>query len=131
MIVDDDGAMRELMSRMLKSENWKVDQAENGRIGLEVLEKLDVLPDVIFLDLMMPEMDGFEFLEHVRANSRTKDIKVIVVTAKTLTKEERKTLSGSADQLVNKWDKNLEDLIDTLSNVLPAKEIVEVKGNSK
>jgi len=129
--VDDDGAMRELMSRMLKSENWKVDQAENGRIGLEVLEKLDVLPDVIFLDLMMPEMDGFEFLEHVRANSRTKDIKVIVVTAKTLTKEERKTLSGSADQLVNKWDKNLEDLIDTLSNVLPAKEIVEVKGNSK
>jgi signal transduction histidine kinase/CheY-like chemotaxis protein len=130
MIVDDDGAMRELMCRMLQSENWKVDQAENGRIGLELLEKLNVLPDVIFLDLMMPEMDGFEFLEHVRENPRTKDIKVIVVTAKTLTKEERKTLSGSADQLVNKWDKNLEDLIDTLSNVLPAKEIVEVKDNN-
>ena len=76
----------------------------------------------------MPEMDGFEFLEHVRANPRTKDVKVIVVTAKTLTKEERKTLSGNADQLITKWDKNLEELIDTLSNILPAKEIVEVEG---
>ena len=128
LIVDDDGAMRELMRRMLVSENWSVTEAENGKVGLERLEESEELPDVIFLDLMMPEMDGFEFLERVRANQRTAHLKVIVVTAKTLTKEERKTLSGTADQLVTKWDKNLEELIDTLSNVLPAKEIVEVEG---
>ena len=127
LVVDDDGTMRELMRRMLLSENWSVDEAENGKIALEHLESLEILPDVIFLDLMMPEMDGFEFLEHVRANPRTKDVKIIVVTAKTLTKAERKTLSGNADELVTKWDQNLEELIDKLSNVLPAKEILETE----
>ena len=94
---------------------------------MERLEESEELPDVVFLDLMMPEMDGFEFLERVRANERTAHLKIIVVTAKTLTKAERKALSGNADQLVTKWDKNLEDLIDTLSNVLPAKEIIETE----
>ncbi len=125
LVVDDDSTMRELMRRMLLTENWSVDEAENGKIALEHLESLEILPDVIFLDLMMPEMDGFEFLEHVRANPRTQDVKIIVVTAKTLTKAERKTLSGNADELVTKWDQNLEELIEKLSNVLPAKEMLE------
>ena len=127
MVVDDDGTMRELMRRMLLTENWSVEEAENGKIALDHLKSLELLPDVIFLDLMMPEMDGFEFLEHVRADPRTKDVKIIVVTAKTLTKAERKTLSGNADELVTKWDQNLEELIDKLSNVLPAKEMLETK----
>ena len=70
LVVDDDVAVRELVRRMLEQEGYTVVEAENGRAALERLR--DGAPGVILLDLMMPEMDGFEFLTELRAQRRAR-----------------------------------------------------------
>src|SRR3974377_740301 len=69
-------------------------------------------PDVIILDLMMPKMDGFEFLDNVRARPDWQDIPVVVVTAKDLTEEDRDRLNGGVGRIIQKSDphENLRQL---------------------
>ena len=76
---------------------------------------------MILLDLMMPEMDGFAFLEKLRENEAWRAIPVVVVTAKSLTAADRARLSGSVEQLIQKSDANLEALLADLSERLPKK----------
>jgi CheY-like chemotaxis protein len=71
---------------------------------------------------MMPEMDGFEFLENLRGNESWRDIPVVVITAKSLTKAEREKLSGSIQQLIQKSDENLESLLADLNKLLPRRD---------
>ena len=61
LVVDDDPAVREMVRRMLQKGGWEVAEAENGRLALDMLE--ETAPCLILLDLMMPEMDGFEFID--------------------------------------------------------------------
>jgi hypothetical protein len=119
LVVEDDHATREVMRRNLERENWHVLEAENGRIALQLLE--ETLPDIILLDLMMPEMDGFEFLDNIRREPRWREIPVIVVTAKTLTDEDRQRLNGCVEKLIEKGEhieallSSLNDMLDTLA----------------
>jgi signal transduction histidine kinase/DNA-binding response OmpR family regulator len=117
LVVEDDPGTRNLFKRILKKRDWSLVEAENGRVGLERLK--DFVPDVILLDLMMPEMDGFAFLEKLREEEAWQAIPVIVVTAKSLTKAERERLNGSVEQLIQKSDANLEALLTELSEQLP------------
>ncbi|MEM7482358.1 MAG: response regulator [Acidobacteriota bacterium] len=100
LIVEDDTETRSLMRRMLDSDGWAVDEAANGRIGLERVA--EAAPDLILLDLMMPEMDGFDFLEAMRRRGRKERIPVVVVTAKELTAEDRLRLNGYVETIVHK-----------------------------
>ena len=106
------------MRRTLEQESWSVVEAENGLVGLDRLDT--ALPDVILLDLMMPEMDGFEFIKRVRANPNWRNIPVIVVTAKTLDAKDRQSLSGSVERLLHKGEQSLDELLATLNEMLPA-----------
>ena len=90
MLVEDDAESRDVLSRALASDGWMVTAAENGRVALDLLP--ETRPDVILLDLMMPEMDGFEFVEALGENEHWRRIPVIVLTAKELTLEELKEL---------------------------------------
>src|SRR5258708_788202 len=77
-----------MLQRTLEREGWQVDQAQNGKVGLA---KLDAsVPALILLDLMMPEMDGFEFLEALRRRENGNRVPVIVITAKDLTEADRR-----------------------------------------
>lgn len=117
LVVEDDEATRELVCRTLDGKGWRVRAAENGVVGLERLN--ETLPDLVLLDLMMPEMDGFEFLARMRANQRWRGIPVVVVTAKTLTAEDRARLnSGFVDKLVEKGDDTVERLVATVEEIL-------------
>jgi CheY-like chemotaxis protein len=73
-------------------------------------------PDVIILDLMMPEMDGFEFLEEVRSKAEWRDIPVVVVTAKDLTDADRIRLNGGVERIIQKTDR--DDMLRELHSVL-------------
>ena len=84
--MDDDPKTRDMLRRTLQKEGWTVAEAANGREALEPLERSR--PALILLDLMMPEMDGFEVLERMRRDEAWRDIPVIIVTAKDLTREE-------------------------------------------
>lgn len=77
-IVEDDAAISQMYRMKFEAEGYEVETAENGRLGLELLEKM--LPEMVLLDLMMPEMNGDEMLVKMRATSWGKDIKVIILT---------------------------------------------------
>jgi CheY-like chemotaxis protein len=77
-------------------------EASNGKEGLELIQR--EVPDLIILDLMMPEMDGFSVLDALRANRETANIPVIVATAKELTPDEKSRLSGHIQSLMQKGD---------------------------
>lgn len=100
LVADDDPDIRALANRQLSAQGWRVVLAENGRHALDRLAA--VRPSVILLDLLMPEMDGFELLEHLRANAAWAQIPVLVVTAKDLTEAERAELNGRVVQIVHK-----------------------------
>jgi PAS domain S-box-containing protein len=117
LIVEDDAPTSELMGRALRQIDCKVTQAENGRVGLERLN--EALPDAILLDLMMPEMDGFEFIARVRAESRWRHIPIIVVTAKTLTAEDRARLNGQVEHLVHKGEFSGKTVLSAVDELVP------------
>ncbi len=100
LVLEDDEAMREMVRRTLRKAGWQVLEAENGRVGLERLH--EALPTLIILDLIMPEMDGFEFLAEIRRHQEWSRIPVLVVTAKSLTEAERCTLEGETVRIVQK-----------------------------
>ena len=77
-IVEDDVAIGQMYRIKFEAEGYNVDTAENGKIGLDLIE--DMKPDMVLLDLMMPEMDGEEMLTKLRASDWGKDIKVIILT---------------------------------------------------
>jgi CheY-like chemotaxis protein len=79
---------------------WQVTEAENGEVALDALAA--ARPDAIILDLMMPRMDGFEFLEQLRSRPDWRDIPVAVITAKDLTDEDRSRLNGEVERVIHK-----------------------------
>jgi adenylate cyclase len=105
LIVDDDDIGRKQMREALEQHRWTIMEAENGRIGLERLR--EARPDAIILDLMMPEMEGFELLESLRSNPEWRDIPVVVVTARDLTAEDRRRLNGEVEKIILKSERDL------------------------
>lgn len=80
LIVEDDEDIRAAMAELLESEGFEVAVASNGQEGLEVLSQM-VPPCLVLLDLMMPVMNGEDFLRHVRQNPEQNEIPIIIVTA--------------------------------------------------
>ena len=109
LIVEDDPDTRALMCRTLVNHGFKVQEAENGRVALEKLKNFK--PSLLLLDLMMPEMDGFEFAEEFRLNEEWSDTPIIVVTAKTLTEEDRSRLEGWAEAYYPKGSGSLDHVV--------------------
>jgi signal transduction histidine kinase/DNA-binding response OmpR family regulator len=100
LIVEDDPDTRDILKSTLEKDGWKVETAENGRVALERIA--GALPGLVLLDLMMPEMDGLTFLEEFRRRPEGRAVPVIVLTAKDLTPEERRRLSGYVERVVGK-----------------------------
>jgi CheY-like chemotaxis protein len=116
LVVEDDGTTRDLLGRTLESDGWRVDEAANGLLALEQVRKNR--PDVIVLDLMMPEMDGFEFLRELRHQEEYRNLPVVVVTAKTITAEERERLNGQVTQVLQKGTYSRDQLLREVGNTL-------------
>ncbi|MEM6997545.1 MAG: response regulator [Patescibacteria group bacterium] len=77
-IVEDDAAIAQMYRIKFEALEWEVHTAENGKAGIAMIEEL--MPDIVLLDLMMPEMNGDEMLELMRKTAWGKDIKVIILT---------------------------------------------------
>jgi PAS domain S-box-containing protein len=122
LVVEDDSATRALLRRAAETEGWEVREAENGRAALSRVA--EQRPEVILLDLMMPEMDGFEFLEALRAREEWQSIPVLVITAKDLSDEERERLNGGVQRIVLKGAKDREALLAEVRELVAAKAAV-------
>jgi signal transduction histidine kinase/DNA-binding response OmpR family regulator len=92
LIVDDDAEVRNVICSTLQPAGLRTAEAANGRAALDWLNR-NPLPDLVLLDLMMPEMDGFQFLDRIRDNEMQRTVPVVVLTAKDLTADERTFLA--------------------------------------
>jgi CheY-like chemotaxis protein len=116
LIVEDDPDMREIERAMLGCAGHDVMLAANGREGLEMLAQQE--PCVILLDLMMPVMDGFDTLQHLREDPRTAAVPVVVLTAKDLTDEDRDRLGGKVQALFQKQRVPLDALVTEVRSIV-------------
>lgn len=107
LVVDDD-ADDDARARLSRA-GWTVAEAEDGRAGLERV--VESRPELVLLDLEMPELDGFGFLRELRANPEWASIPVVVVTAKDVTPAERERLKGEAARVIQKGSAGMQDLL--------------------
>ena len=112
LVIDDDPAVREYMRRVLEDDGWTVVEAEHGQAGLERLG--EVRPSLILLDLMMPVMDGFEFVEEVRRDADLASIPILVLTAKDPTARDRQRLNGGVKRILHKGAHEREEVLEQI-----------------
>jgi CheY-like chemotaxis protein len=110
LVVEDDPATRDILERTLRKNGWNVRVAANGREALESAQAHT--PVLVLLDLMMPEMDGFEFVRQFRQNPQWQHLPVVVVTAKDLTPAERERLNGQVNRILQKGPYAKEQLLE-------------------
>ena len=103
---------------MLKKQGWAVVEAENGRVALGCVA--EQRPGLILLDLMMPEMDGFEFLAELRETEAWRSIPVIVITAKNITLEDQLRLNGYVEKILQKGAYTHKQLLAEVRNLVAA-----------
>ncbi len=116
-IVDDHPDARRLIRRILQSQGeYTIFEASNGAEAIELAKK--ELPDLMILDLMMPEVDGFGVLDALKADESTASISVVVVTAKELTKDEAARLKGRIDTLMQKGEFLNDELSDEVRSLV-------------
>jgi len=118
LVVEDDDHTRTLYARTLEKAGWTVLQAENGRVALERMAA--ARPALVLLDLMMPEMDGFEFLDVIRQDETRRGIPVVVITARTLSPDDRARLNGGVERVLQKRALQTEALLSEVRAVAAA-----------
>jgi adenylate cyclase len=118
LLVDDDDDTRAMMRTSLTAEGWTITEAENGRAALDRMKQ--TRPDAIVLDLMMPEMNGFEFLTELRVHPEWRTIPVVVVTARDLSEADRRRLSGAVERVIQKSGNAGDDLLREVGEALAA-----------
>jgi len=118
-IIEDDADARRLLRRVLQARGeYQIFEAAGGQEGIDLVR--EHRPDLVLLDLMMPDVDGFEVLESIRGDGELSETRIIVITAKTLTRGERRRLSGQIEALLQKGsfldDDLLEEILSTLGS---------------
>ena len=114
LLVEDDPTQRERIRSWLEPQQWQISEAENGRVALDRLA--DEVPDIILLDLMMPEMDGFQLITALQERPAWRRIPVIVITSLDLTAADRARLNSGVEGIL------LKDSFD------PAQLVAIVRG---
>jgi len=118
LLVEDDDDLRGFTRDALTAGGWTVTEAENGRVALERVARS--VPDAIVLDLMMPEMDGFEFLEELRKDAKWRAIPVVVVTGRANSEVDRRRLNGEVERVIQKGGPVGGDLLREVADALAA-----------
>ncbi|HUP81584.1 MAG TPA: response regulator, partial [Pirellula sp.] len=116
LVVDDDEVSRAMLRNALEGFGVSINEAVNGREAL--LRIQETPPQLVLLDLVMPIMDGFEFLEELRRFPQYKNIPIVVLSSKDLTAEERSQLSGSVQRIYNKMSWDNENLLQELNRLI-------------
>jgi threonine synthase len=116
-VVDDTAEARRLIRRILQSQgDFEIYEATNGREAIELVSR--ELPDLVILDLMMPEVNGFAVLDELRSKPETANIPVIVATAKELTVDEKSRLQGQIQSLMLKGDFLNDEFLEEVRSLI-------------
>jgi DNA-binding response OmpR family regulator len=115
LVVDDDEGFVEFIAHCLSAERHEVLTAFNGRQGCEIAQKEK--PDIVILDLLMPDMHGFEVCQKIRDDQRLKDTKIIISTVKSYAVDKKAALRLGADAYLTK-PYSAQELLDTVKKML-------------
>jgi PAS domain S-box-containing protein len=118
LVVEDDANTRAMLRKALERDGWEVAEAENGRLGLDAVARRR--PALVLLDLMMPEMDGFAFVAELRRTEDGQRIPIIVLTAKDVTPDDRRRLTGSVEVILQKGAASREALLAEIRTLVSA-----------
>jgi PAS domain S-box-containing protein len=124
LIVEDDPVSRDMMREMLTQAGWKTLEAGDGQMALDMMRSNT--PEVILLDLMMPHMDGFEFVSRLQSENIWRNIPIIVLTAKDITPEDRMRLNGHVEKVLQKGAYDRDDLLNEVRSLV----VNSVRNNS-
>ena len=116
LVIEDDPDQLAFISAALAQPNWEIVEAANGRLALEKMQPSP--PDVVVLDLMMPEMDGFEFMAAVQMNPDWRNIPVFVVTALDLSEQDRSRLNVGIEKILSKANFSTRDLVARIKAIV-------------
>ncbi|MCD4681377.1 MAG: response regulator, partial [Bacteroidales bacterium] len=123
LVEDNPDAIIQLRA-ILEKEGYLIDVAGGGQQALDYLQH--TIPDGVILDLMMPDIDGFEVLQKIKSNKKTKNIAVLILTAKDLNKEElEKLCSNNIQQLIHKGDVDIEGLLNKVQQMLENQPVLK------
>jgi DNA-binding response OmpR family regulator len=116
LVVEDDPASREMLVRLVQKAGHTAIEARDGREALEILAKQR--PQLVLLDLMMPHVDGFDFVERLRSSELGAGIPVLVVTAKSLTPDDLERLTGKVDDVLRKGAFRADELVSRIRTLV-------------
>jgi signal transduction histidine kinase/DNA-binding response OmpR family regulator/HAMP domain-containing protein len=116
LVIEDDPHTRGWLTRILREDGWEAAEAENGHVALERLPLVN--PDIVLLDLMMPEMDGFEFVDVIRRDEKTRHLPLIALTAAELSEEDHRRLSGGVRKILRKRLGGKDEVLSSLREVI-------------
>jgi signal transduction histidine kinase/CheY-like chemotaxis protein len=124
LVIDDDALTRSLTRTILEKEGWVVSEAENG---IQALRSMEInRPSLIFLDLLMPEMDGFAFAAEVRMHPEWRSIPIVVVTAQDLSSDDRRRLNGHVETILRKHGDSRDALLEQVRDLLAGSNVSRV-----
>ena len=118
-IIEDDESLRFTIKEILEKQGVKIIEAENGKVGMSLLQKEKIKPDLILLDLMMPVMNGFEFLKLIRETDLN-SIPILVLTGADLSVDEKSFLSGEVQRILEKSEDTFSSIVSEVGNVIKA-----------
>jgi DNA-binding response OmpR family regulator len=118
LLIDDDEFILDLYERVFKLDKHEVKKAHDGVEGLEILNNVKFVPDVIILDLAMPRMDGFEFLANLKSSDKFKSIPVIILTNQFGRDSRQKALDLGAAMYLVKSEHNPEEVVKQAASLL-------------
>lgn len=116
LIIEDDSFFRELITKKLFSGGFSISEAPDGKLGLEKIEKLK--PDLILLDLLLPNIDGFEVLERLKGNPETEKIPIIILSNLSQKEDIQKGMEMGAEDFLIKSNFALDEIIDKVQRFL-------------
>jgi CheY-like chemotaxis protein len=120
LVVDDDPKVADLVQQTLEGEDFVIETSGDGAQALSHI--LVSKPDAILLDLLMPRMDGFQFIEEMRKHPKLRTIPIIVLTAKSLSNDEQAQLENSVAKIIQKQGLGSETLIKEIHQLFPSPE---------
>ena len=115
LVIDDENNIREILAEFFTLQGFDVKTAENGKEGLNIFNEFH--PDVALVDLLMPVMNGFETIKHIKSKETTKYIPIIMITARGQVSTEQEVLELGADYFLNK-PFNPNDLLENVQRIL-------------
>ena len=118
LLVEDDPPTRDMMARILEREGWRIRTASNGQHAIGILEQ--VLPASVILDLKMPIMNGFQFIDHVQTRENWRRLPIFVFTSMDITQDIRERLAGRTAGILQKGDLSRDDIIQHVQDAVQA-----------